>query len=101
MENQYKYPQPYFSVDDYIHQNTKASNTLAFKGGRVYDLNGFYEDYQTIQKIIGAQNPIQLKDFCGSQFDKPTAQFVEAFSILLKSSINRQEEWKLNPFKIC
>jgi len=65
-------------------------DVVVYRGEHV---NGFNEDYERAQKLLGIQCPIQPRDFIKSGFDERTAKLIRSFAVWIESSINKHD-WK-------
>ena len=64
---------------------------LVYRGEHV---NGFYEDYERAQKLLGIQCPIQPRDFVKAGWDERTVKLLRSFAAWVESRINQHDDWK-------
>ncbi|NES88430.1 MULTISPECIES: class I SAM-dependent methyltransferase [Okeania] len=73
-----------------VNPSFQIIDWVVYRGEQV---NGFYEDYDRAQKLLGIQCPIQPRDFAKSEFDERTVKLLRSFAAWIESSINKYD-WK-------
>lgn len=73
-----------------VNPSFQIIDWIAYRGEQV---NGFYEDYERAQKLLGIQCPMQPRDFVKAGFDERTAKLLRSFAAWIESSINKHG-WK-------
>jgi len=83
-------------ADEFAAPSSEVSPSFQIIDWVVYggkQVNGFYEDYERAQKLLGIQCPIQPRDFFKAGWDERTAKLIMNFVPWIESSINKHG-WK-------
>jgi len=84
------FAEEYATASSEVSPSFQIIDWVAYRGNHV---NGFNEDYERAQKLLGIQCPIQPRDFAQSGFDERTAKLIRSFAAWMESSINKHD-WK-------
>ena len=84
------FAEEYAAASSEVSPSFQIIDWVAYRGNHV---NGFNEDYERAQKLLGIQCPIQPRDFAQSDFDERTAKLIRSFAAWIESSINKHD-WK-------
>ncbi|MBC6477906.1 MAG: class I SAM-dependent methyltransferase [Hormoscilla sp. GM7CHS1pb] len=84
-------------AEEFAAASTEVSPSFQIIDWVVYrgeQINGFYDDYERAQKLLGIQCPIQPRDLATAGWDERTAKLIRSFAAWVESRINQQDDWK-------